>query len=584
MRKLLLLLLAVSVFGQKNPVPPVITGIFSATSPAGNSCKVGVDPTVTYTIPNPPVDFVCGPGAIGAIGTYIAKGNGSVTSIAGAVNGAADNVAIANGGNGFVCSGSSGLATFLCNATVLSASGNGGVTGILPNANMNIGTSGATIPLLNGNNTHSGTSLVSGSFSPSGSGTINSNRVNSGAIPASSPCLNTNGSSQISAVTCAAGAVPPQAAGVGYNTQTFYSAMASADFDLAESYPAGKLWYFYNFFGQTPAPSSSAVFGQNFVSLGGTGVESRIATIGINGATWHGTAFGGGAYIEAVCSYNPQNVMAQNNNGGWPTCPWAMSQEHLTGQGVADQWPGQAAGYTHFIEIDPEEYSVWSFNPITSYTATVHDWYGPLAGLLNVTNGSGGGTVFSNNTINPLATTDFNSYHRFGFLWVPAIGTNNRVGGIVSYSSGGITIGTGTCSAVGSGGGGSGAIGQFMSTAGTISGSLAIFNPGTGYSAIPTSWTLSNGTANCSGTATTTGGTLSDGYLIPYFDGQPTTGGVEWTQYNGTQSPPPGSATWTFGVMDVQHLGILFSTGVGMPMNIRSLTVWQASNAGNITQ
>lgn len=54
-----------------------------------------------------------------------------------------------------------------------------GVTGVLPNGNLNVGTSGATIPLNNGSNTFSGVNAVTGSLKTSGSGLNSGTPANS---------------------------------------------------------------------------------------------------------------------------------------------------------------------------------------------------------------------------------------------------------------------------------------------------------------------------------------------------------------------------------------------------------------------
>lgn len=91
------------------------------------------------------------------------------------------------------------------------------------------------------------------------------------------------------------------------------------------------------------------------------------------------------------------------------------------------------------------------------------------------------------------------------------------VGGTVTYASGGTVSGTGTCTAtsivsVANGYApsllGTSAVGTFNATSGVISGNLTFTSHGSMLIGVPTQWTLSNGTATCSGTATTTGGSL----------------------------------------------------------------------------
>lgn len=85
--------------------------IFSASVPSG-TCTIGISPNVTYTIPNPPIEYTCGNGAIGASGIYVPIGSGSVTAVAGAVNGNADAVVINGAGaDGIVQATGGGTAT-----------------------------------------------------------------------------------------------------------------------------------------------------------------------------------------------------------------------------------------------------------------------------------------------------------------------------------------------------------------------------------------------------------------------------------------------------------------------------------------
>jgi hypothetical protein len=73
----------------------------------------------------------------------------------------------------------------------------------------------------------------------------------------------------------------------------------------------------------------------------------------------------------------------------------------------------------------------------------------------------------------------------------------------------------------------------------------------------------------------------SNGSLTFYFDGLPTNSKVSWTQYVN-QAPAPGTASWTFGILDAQHLVLLLDTGARQPMNVQYVSVWQSSAAGNI--
>jgi hypothetical protein len=77
-----------------------------------------------------------------------------------------------------------------------------------------------------------------------------------------------------------------------------------------------------------------------------------------------------------------------------------------------------------------------------------------------------------------------------------------------------------------------------------------------------------------------TGGTNGSAtfYLDDVQQGSP----VTWSQFT-TQSPPPGgSATWTFGVYDNQHVAVILGTGLNQFLTVQSVRVWQASSAGNL--
>jgi len=75
----------------------------------------------------------------------------------------------------------------------------------------------------------------------------------------------------------------------------------------------------------------------------------------------------------------------------------------------------------------------------------------------------------------------------------------------------------------------------------------------------------------------------SPGYAEYYFDDKKTNDKVTWTKFRN-EAPVPGTAPWTFGVIDQQHLALLLDSGPGQPMTVSSVNVWQASPAGNLKQ
>jgi hypothetical protein len=68
-----------------------------------------------------------------------------------------------------------------------------------------------------------------------------------------------------------------------------------------------------------------------------------------------------------------------------------------------------------------------------------------------------------------------------------------------------------------------------------------------------------------------------------YFDRQ-LMSSFTYSQFlnNGVQTPPPTGQPWMGGVMDLSHLIVILGTGVGNPMNVYSVDVWQASAANNL--
>jgi hypothetical protein len=76
----------------------------------------------------------------------------------------------------------------------------------------------------------------------------------------------------------------------------------------------------------------------------------------------------------------------------------------------------------------------------------------------------------------------------------------------------------------------------------------------------------------------------AQGYAQYYFDGQATNDKMTWTQYSGTDVPPPGTTPWTFGVLDPQHVALVLGTGNAEPMRIQSVNVWQASASNNLSE
>jgi hypothetical protein len=228
---------------------------------------------------------------------------------------------------------------------------------------------------------------------------------------------------------------PSQAAAVGYTTETFSTtrfSKSNVDFGITDA--AGYQWYFSNFFGAV-ASSSLATINSNgsitIASLPNVYGNALLSAAHISRAPYYrGVAFGGGGYFEATLSYNAATV---NTATGWPAW-WTMSLEHLASM-ASEQWPGQVKGYAHFIEPDIMEADV-GLNA-KAYGGAIHDWYG-LYGSTACPSYCNYVTPWNVVVRTVPASTNFNQYHRYGLLWVPATATKP---GSYTYYFDGVKVG-----------------------------------------------------------------------------------------------------------------------------------------------
>jgi hypothetical protein len=225
---------------------------------------------------------------------------------------------------------------------------------------------------------------------------------------------------------------------VGYTVNTF-SSFSPQSIDLANSGKSGFQWYPWNFFGSHAQTANIVVNGDGSVTLNGdtTGPNGELATAAPahNSAKYVGTAFGGGAYIEASIMFDPATVAAANSKG-WPSF-WSMALEHLATQ--SEQWKGKSRGYQHFIEADFFEYDMLpSKLGLNYYGASLHDWYGSFKTSCAPQAFCDASLPYSDALTMVPATTDFKQYHRYGFLWVPATAAH---GGYARYYFDGNLVG-----------------------------------------------------------------------------------------------------------------------------------------------
>jgi hypothetical protein len=223
-------------------------------------------------------------------------------------------------------------------------------------------------------------------------------------------------------------AVPRPAAKAGFTTMTFSGNFTMSSIDLDNKADAEFTWYPFRFFGaRGHARGAVLTDAEGNATLGTQTLAVSLATAApaTSSAHWKGTAFGGGGYFEATLRFDPVRTTKAKPTE-WPAF-WALPIEHAVST-PGEQWRGQPPGYVHFAEPDFFEYDVWPFSPLTSYGGAIHEWYGifkktcPDANFCSVSNSGGGQTRFSNFVIHTPPGTDFTTFHRFGFLWVPASG------------------------------------------------------------------------------------------------------------------------------------------------------------------
>jgi hypothetical protein len=220
-------------------------------------------------------------------------------------------------------------------------------------------------------------------------------------------------------------AAPPiEASQHGYDVNTFSSNFTPQTVDMNRTLNRGYKWYLFDFFSKLANPTGIKLNGDGTMTLLGdkTGAIGQLASVapyrGTN--TFVGTAFGGGAYLEAVFHYDPLQVEAAHAGGiRWPYPSfWSLPMEGNLIPG-ANHWPGQAPGYIHNVEVDFFE-AAYVTKP-TAYGVGLHDWYGiskvtcPTLCVVHMLNPTG--------ERDPAAGTDFKEFHTYGFLWVPATST-----------------------------------------------------------------------------------------------------------------------------------------------------------------
>src|SRR4051794_31077514 len=159
--------------------------------------------------------------------------------------------------------------------------------------------------------------------------------------------------------------IPAAAAAVGYNTETFGSAVT-----------IGSNWRKFDFFGTDPAaiPVIQNADGSVTISPGGNnyGAQLSTASVGTTPTNWTGEAFGGGAYFQATMSFNGPASF-------WTNDVENMSTASTTGQTTTPSW----------IEADIAE-----FDTTGVYGFALHNWTSTANGGQGISTLNSGSPVF----------------------------------------------------------------------------------------------------------------------------------------------------------------------------------------------
>jgi hypothetical protein len=217
-------------------------------------------------------------------------------------------------------------------------------------------------------------------------------------------------------------AAPLAATQQEYTVNTYSSNFTAQTVDMNRTLNRGYKWYLADLFSKQANPAGVRINSDGTVTLTGdnTGAVGALMSMApYRGTdTFVGTAFGGGAYIEAVMSYDPAQVTATHTGTRYPYPSfWSLPMEGNIILG-ANQWPGQAPGYVHNVEVDFFE-ADRPDNP-KIYGVGMHDWWGiknvTCPGLCAISPHPSGVTA-------PPTGTDFKQFHTYGFMWVAATAT-----------------------------------------------------------------------------------------------------------------------------------------------------------------
>lgn len=375
----------------------------------------------------------------------------------------------------------------------------------------------------------------------------------------------------LSTATAYSPAPPPQAAAAGMNTLTYGPAVT-----------LGQNWFQFNMLGVTPVAGQAVQNADGSITLpgnDGSGFGANIATAHLVSGVLKGTGFGGGYYIEFVVKFTPTL--------GGASLPfpalWSLDTDFLSGNTL--QWPGQPTGFHHRIEND---FMQWPHNSLTFWEGNgLIDWFGygslstPKISGVQITGTAG---QFSTSTL-PSGTLIVGNY-------ISISGTFGGTGSITGYTNPtayviSATNGTSTFTLQAVGGG------ALTTTAGTPTGLTyqytAVNQPLNGEIHIgPSANPFLFSNYNRYGFLVTPASAATQGSILNYLNGVQVNyaagaANVVWNLYSSGNAPPPVAGTTAGSLIDTLEMVLIMGTDVTCPMTIQSVTVWQASGAGNVT-
>lgn len=224
---------------------------------------------------------------------------------------------------------------------------------------------------------------------------------------------------------------PPQPArDEGYLTKTFSSTFSKQTIDLQQTKNPGHSWYTWDLFGKKSNPSAIQLNPDGSVTLSGDATQAQgqlVTAVKTNAHPFFvGTAFGGGAYIEAEIKFDKRAV--SNAPDGAIPAFWALQTEGDIFKNEGD-WTNMSKGYKHNIEIDIFEAIRNPIGiPVNSYGGSIHDWYGEYKKTCPKGLCQESLPYCEGMRIVP-RETNFLEYHKYGFLWVPATKTSKGKAG-----------------------------------------------------------------------------------------------------------------------------------------------------------